>query len=199
MTQEAFASHLGVSRRAVAEWSSRPEMKPSKDYQEVLDVALERAPGAARQRFESISQIGMAWTGAEALTVAIAIVIHEDAVLLVCRRGDDGKGIAWQFPAGVVKPGALSSTVAVRETLSETGVHCAVSRSLGARLHPVTSVYCEYFLCEYLAGVAENNDMIENVSVTWVPITKLAKFVPADTIHRPIIEALEKSHDRAAA
>src|SRR5215472_4491055 len=42
--------------------------------------------------------------GPEVLTVAIAIVIDGGHVLLVCRRGDAGN-VAWQFPAGVVKPG----------------------------------------------------------------------------------------------
>lgn len=199
MTQESFAAHLGVSRRAVAEWSSRADMRPSKEFQELLDVALERAPDAVRQRFASITNATRGQAGPETLTVAIAVVVDEGNVLLVCRRGDDGKGISWQFPAGVVKPGGSPNTVAVRETLAETGIHCAATRSLGARLHPVTNVYCEYFLCDYLGGTVENRDMIENVSATWVPITKLTKFVPVDTIYPPIIDALEDIHDRTAS
>src|SRR5262245_1628949 len=55
-------------------------------------------------------------------------------------------------------------------------------KSLGARLHPITSVYCEYFLCDYLSGQASNRDEVENVSVEWVQMPKLTKFIPADRI-----------------
>jgi len=192
MTQEAFAAHLGVSRRAIAEWASRPEMRPSREYQELLDVALERAPAQARDRFSALTDVGSGRAGPEALTVAIAVVVNDEpAVLLVCRRGEDGKGISWQFPAGVVKPGVAAGSVAVRETLAETGIHCSLSKSLGARLHPITSVYCEYFLCEYLSGQAINRDEVENVCVEWVQVPKLTKFIPADRIYPPILEALE--------
>jgi 8-oxo-dGTP diphosphatase len=57
-----------------------------------------------------------------ALTVAIAVVVTETDVLMVCRRDADSSGISWQFPAGIVKPGSSARTVAVRETLAETSV-----------------------------------------------------------------------------
>lgn len=82
------------------------------------------------------------------LRVAVVVVLRGQDVLLVCRRDADATGIGWQFPAGVVKPGATSETVAVRETLAETGVHCTGRTSLGSRLHPVTGVICEYVLCD---------------------------------------------------
>jgi 8-oxo-dGTP diphosphatase len=97
--------------------------------------------------------------GAVLLTVAIAVVTDGPHVLLVCRRDDSG-ALFWQFPAGVVKPGVKAAVVAVRETLSETGIHCAVREPLGTRLHPVTQVFCEYFLCDYLTGTIENRDII---------------------------------------
>lgn len=50
---------------------------------------------------------------------------HQADVLVVCRREPEPSGLDWQLPAGIVKPGATPSTVAVRETLAETGVHCA--------------------------------------------------------------------------
>jgi hypothetical protein len=78
-----------------------------------------------------------------------------------------------------------------RWTGPETGVHCAVLRSLGRRLHPITNVHCEYLLCEYLGGEAENKDLAENVSVTWTPINRLTRFIPTDRIFPPVLEALE--------
>lgn len=123
--------------------------------------------------------------------MAIAVVQRDAAVLLVQRR-DDG-ALRWQFPAGIVKPGASSSDAAVRETFAETGVHCSVAEKIGARVHPTTGVYCEYLRCDYLAGEPENRDLVENASVTWVPIANLTKFIP-EGIYPPILEALGGTH-----
>ena len=108
---------------------------------------------------------------------------------MVCRRGTDD--LTWQFPAGIVKPGATPETVTAQETHAETGVHCAVSKHLGSRLHPVTGALCDYYLCEYLTGEASNRDALENVDVQWVPRAALARFIPTDRIYPPILEALE--------
>ena len=124
------------------------------------------------------------------LTVAIAIVRDEARVLLVQRRGTDEPD-SWQFPAGMVKPGLDPPTVAVRETLCETGVYCAPTGTIGSRVHPRTNVLCTYVLCEYLAGEAENRDPGENVSVTWSQTSKLTRFIPAEQIFPPVLAALE--------
>jgi 8-oxo-dGTP diphosphatase len=202
LTNEAFADHLGVAVRTVATWHQRPDLSPKADVQQALDTALERAPGAARTRFarlvsrhENTSPAGLA--AAQALRVAVAVVVKDSEVLIVCRRGDDGGGISWQFPAGMVKPGVPPEIVAVRETLGETDIHCTVVRKLGSRLHPITNVYCDYLLCEYLAGEATNVDIVENVSVLWIDKTRLTRFIPVDRIFPPILEALEVPVDPA--
>lgn len=198
MSNEAFAAHLGITTRAVAAWHKKPDTAPRGETQQLLDVALERASDTEKARF--FQELGKAGESAkpetqtesaQALKVAIAVVVRDRHVLLVCRRGDDGKGISWQFPAGMVKPGVQSATVAVRETLDETGVHCSVVRNLGSRLHPITHVFCEYLLCEYLTGDAENLDVVENVSVVWADKKELTRFIPAGQIYTPILEALE--------
>jgi hypothetical protein len=51
MTNEEFAEHLDVSVRTVAYWRNRPEMVPRQGMQQILDVALERAPELARAQF----------------------------------------------------------------------------------------------------------------------------------------------------
>ena len=195
LSNEAFAAHLGIATRTVAKWHEKPELTPRTEIQQLLDTALEQAPEAARARFATLitsaQPAGEPGTG-QPLTVAIAVVTRESAdVLIVQRRGDDGEGIAWQFPAGMVKPGVRPETVAIRETLAETGIHCAVTRRLGNRLHPITNVHCEYLLCEYLTGDAENKDPAENAAVTWAPISRLTRFIPADRIYPPILEVLE--------
>lgn len=197
MTNESFAAHLGTAVRTVATWHQRPERVPSTEMQQALDTALERADEGAKDRF--IAALGTAAnppalpheSAAHSLRVAIAVVVDGTNVLVVQRRGEDGAGISWQFPAGMVKPGVSPATVAVRETFAETGVHCAVIRELGSRLHPITNVYCDYLLCEYLTGEAHNIDIVENVSVTWAPKSKLTRFIPVHHIFPPILKALE--------
>lgn len=194
LSNEAFAEHLGVAVRTVATWHQKPDLTPRSEMQQLLDTALERAPAGVRARFaQLVTETSAPPTAPDAqlLRVAIAVVLRESEVLVVCRRGDDGRGITWQFPAGMVKPGIPVETVAIRETLGETGVHCSVVRSLGSRIHPITNVFCEYLLCDYLAGEAENNDVVENVSVVWADKRNLTRFIPADQIFPPILEALE--------
>jgi 8-oxo-dGTP diphosphatase len=198
MSNDGFAAHLGVSSRTVAAWHGKPDLVPRPDLQQALDTALERAPDGAKARFaqlvspsEPAQAAGIPAGEAQAFRVAIAVVVNGPKVLIVCRRGEDGGGISWQFPAGIVKPGVPPETVAVRETLAETSVHCSVVRSLGSRLHPITNVMCDYLLCEYLAGDAENIDVVENVSVTWADRAELTRFIPGDRIFPPVLEALE--------
>ncbi|MEU5086651.1 NUDIX hydrolase [Streptomyces sp. NPDC021356] len=194
---EQFAAHLGIAARTVAAWHSDASVVPRREMQQLLDTAYEQAPVAARQRFALLlakerGPTDSTPSGAQALRVAIAVVIRNRDVLLVCRRDDDAAGITWQFPAGVIKPGAKAETTTVRETLDETGVHCAVRQRLGNRLHPVTGVLCEYFLCEYLAGEASNTDAVENIDVMWVPRNSVPRFIPVDRIFPPILAVLEE-------
>jgi 8-oxo-dGTP pyrophosphatase MutT (NUDIX family) len=199
LTNEAFAKQLGVAVRTIATWHERPDLTPRAEMQQLLDTVFEQAPETARARFTRLvgsspgpAQPARSEPGSgHVLTVAIAIVTYDSNVLVVQRRGEDGAGITWQFPAGMVKPGVPSELVAVRETLGETGVHCRVVRSLGSRLHPITNVYCDYLLCDYLAGEPQNMDPVENVSVAWAPTSRLTRFIPAEHIFPPILEALE--------
>lgn len=189
MTQEAFAGHLGVSVRTVGKWSAEPDEQPRPDMQQILDTAYERASDSVRRRFSLLIRPTPNAVPAQALRVAIAVVLRDDEVLLVCRRGDDS--LSWQFPAGMCKPGAAVASVAVQETHAETGVHCAVREELGSRVHPKTGVLAHYVLCDYLAGEATNRDAVENTDVTWVPLASLTRFIPTENIFPPILSALE--------
>lgn len=135
-------------------------------------------------------------SGARLLRVAIAVVLRDADVLIVCRRGEEADGITWQFPAGVVKPGMPSATVAVRETFAETGVHCVVSRKLGSRLHPVTKVLCDYVLCDYVTGSATNADVVENVDAMWATRDELTRLIPVEQIYEPVLDALDAAARR---
>lgn len=188
MTNEQFAEHLDVSVRTVAGWHAEPDIVPRNDTQQLLDTAYERAPASVLRRFAALNRPALATVEAQALRVAIAIVTRDDEVLLVCRRGSDS--LSWQFPAGVVKPGASPTVVAVEETHAETGIRCTVREQLGSRIHPVTGVVAEYLSCEYLMGEASNHDPIENAEVAWVPRKQLTRFIPEQSIYPPILEAL---------
>lgn len=187
MTNEAFAAHLGVAVRTVAKWHATSDSVPRSEMQQILDTAYERAGESVRQRFRLLTA-PPEQARAQALRVAIAVVTRGAEVLLVCRRGHET--LSWQFPAGVVKPGASPETVAVRETHAETGVHCAVRQHLGTRIHPDTAVIADYYRCEYLMGDASNGDQEENADVAWVPRSALTRFIPAEKIYPPILEAL---------
>ncbi|MFB6977721.1 NUDIX hydrolase [Streptomyces scopuliridis] len=189
MSNERFANQLGVAVRTVAAWHQDPDMVPRSETQQILDIAYERADASVHRRFSVLSRPPSGSAPAQALRVAIAVVVRGDDVLLVRRRGDDA--LTWQFPAGMVKPGAAASAVAEQETHAETGVHCAVRERLGERVHPVTGVIADYHLCDYLAGDAVNLDELENMAVAWVARTQLHRFIPADRIYPPITAALE--------
>ncbi|MFI8206865.1 NUDIX domain-containing protein [Streptomyces sp. NPDC085937] len=189
MTNEAFAERLGISPRTVSRWHSSPGMVHRSEVQQILDTAHDQAGEAVQRRFALLLRPPVPRMEAQALRVAIAVVLRGEDVLLVCRRGDGE--LRWQFPAGMVKPGADPATVAVQETHGETGVHCTVREELGERVHPVTGVVAAYYLADHLAGDAANLDPLENVDVTWVPRASLTRFIPQEQIFPPVLTALE--------
>lgn len=197
MSQDEMAALIGVAKRTIAAWHERPDVRIRPELQRALDTAYERAGESVKVRFarqlKADDQADIdAVPASVALTVAIAVVTNETNVLLVCRRQDDPSGITWQFPAGIVKPGANSRTVAVRETLAETGIHCTVVRELGSRVHPMTGVFAEYFLCAYLTGQVENRDTDENLDAIWIPRQRIGEFIPAERVFPPVLQALSE-------
>lgn len=189
MTGESFARCLGVAPRTVASWHANPDVVPMNEIQSALDTLLEKALPPVRLRFARLVQPPAETAAAQALRVAIAVVVRHAEVLLVQRR--DAGSLSWQFPAGIVKPGGSSESVAIHEAHAETGVHAAVREHLGSRVHPATGALCDYYAAEYLTGEATNQDPLENASVQWVPIASLTRFIPADRIYAPILTALE--------
>jgi 8-oxo-dGTP pyrophosphatase MutT (NUDIX family) len=187
LTIEELAHRLEVSPRTVAGWHSDGSRVPRPHAQRLLDRLLAGAHPYERARFDDLRKDPTvpASTG---LHAALAIVVRSQDVLLVRRR--EPKALAWQFPAGVVKPESAAEDVAISETIAETGIDCTVRTRIGSRVHPRTGVYCVYLLCDYLAGEPENRDPLENVSVRWVPISDLSNFIPESAIYPPVLEAL---------
>ncbi len=196
LTNEGFAGRLGVAVRTVAGWNAKPELRPRSEMQQALDTLLDRASSTEVSRFRDNLASGEHDQSAQVLRAAIAIVVKDQEVLLVCRRVEDAAPLRWQFPAGIVKPGGSAERTAERETLAETGVRCSVTAHLGTRLHPLTRVFCDYLMCDYLTGEPENLDPVENLDVTWVRIARLSKFIPLDAIYSPVLTVLRGStHD----
>lgn len=191
LSNDEFADQLQVSARTVARWHAFPELVPRSAIQRDLDALLEGAAQPIRDRFTASATPAIMMPPGS-LRVAIALVQRNDDVLLV-RRRTDAAASSWQFPAGVVKPEASPEAVAVRETLAETGIDCAVRDTIGSRQHPITGVYCVYLLCDYLAGEPENRDPIENDSVRWVPRQSVKQFIDPATIYPPIRDILDRS------
>lgn len=197
LTNQTFADRLGIARRTVAGWHADPGLTPRMEMQQLLDELQTRLTPTELDRFHRCLSVDAGGTatpsGSEALRAAIAIVAGEQGVLVVRRRVDSSAAVNWQFPAGVIKPGGSAERVAERETLAETGVHCAAVSALGSRVHPVTRVHCSYVLCEYLAGDPVNLDPVENTDVLWAPIDRLSRFIPLTAIYPPVIAALRGS------
>jgi 8-oxo-dGTP diphosphatase len=162
----------------------QPHAEVAARLDELLGAAGELAATAEREITVQNSA-----SGAQALRVAVAVVLKANSVLLVRRRQSVGV-LSWQFPAGVVKPEDDPADIAVVETLAETGVACAVRASLGSRLHPVTAVFCHYYLCAYLAGDATNRDQAENAAVMWLERERLSEVIPTDHLFDKVRAAI---------
>ena len=54
LSKEGFADKLGVSARAVAKWSTQPDLTPYPQFQQMLDTLLERLDDATRLRFSML-------------------------------------------------------------------------------------------------------------------------------------------------
>lgn len=192
LTTEAFAARIEAAPRTVAAWAEKPGVIPRAAMQRALDGLYAGATAPQRARFAELS--GPENPAApQFFRVAMAVVTRGPDVLLV-RRQEDSSGIRYGFPAGTVKPGDDPAAVAVRETLAETGVSCAVRDYLGNRVHPVTGVQCEYFACSYEGGEAENRDEAENEGVAWAPVAELGTYVPRGSVFPPVLGLLEAQH-----
>jgi 8-oxo-dGTP pyrophosphatase MutT (NUDIX family) len=123
-----------------------------------------------------------------------AVVLHDDAVLLV-RRSDDG---SWAPVTGIVDPGEHPAQTAEREVLEETGVRCDVEELVWVnvtepRVH-VNGDHAQYldhtFRCRYLEGTPYPADD-ESVEVRWFRADDLPPM--KSSLRERIVTAIE--HD----
>ncbi|MFB7917981.1 NUDIX hydrolase [Streptomyces sp. NPDC056061] len=121
--------------------------------------------------------------------IAVAVVVREGRVLMVCRRVGEGR-LSWQFPAGEVGPGETPEDTAVRETREETGLDVAAVKSLGGRAHPVSDRLMSYTACEVVGGTAHVADTEELAELAWVAHGEIPQYVPHE-LFGPVQEYLD--------
>lgn len=110
-------------------------------------------------------------------SVAAAIIVERERVLLVCRRQAEG-ALLWTFPSGKVEQGESGEDAAVRETREEVGLEVAAVKTLGERIHPATGRRMIYVVCSPIAGEAHVADADELAEVEWCSRSRLDERVP---------------------
>jgi 8-oxo-dGTP diphosphatase len=123
-----------------------------------------------------------------------AVVLHQDAVLLVHRpRYDD-----WSFPKGKLDRGELAPVAAVREVGEETGVRVRLGVPLTAQRYPngnrmkTVSYWHGRVVGDPDVGGYQVNDEIDEVA--WVPLDKARKRLSYTFDERTLKEALATEH-----
>lgn len=109
---------------------------------------------------------------------ALAVVIHDDQVLLAQRGKDPGRGL-WGFPGGHVEWGETVRDAAVRELYEETGISARPQRYLThfdlIRRDESGETLAHYLLvsvlCRYVDGVPQAGD--DAMDARWMPVTEV--------------------------
>src|SRR3712207_6371492 len=84
-----------------------------------------------------------------------AIVIHNDALLMVQRASDPGKGL-WSLPGGRVEHGEYLADALKREVLEETGLEVEVGKLAGILEVPGPDLH--YVILDYHAVPTNGTD-----------------------------------------
>lgn len=103
-----------------------------------------------------------------------AIVIHDDALLMVQRANDPGKGL-WSLPGGRVEHGEFLADALRREVQEETGLEVEVGELAGILEVPGDDLH--YVILDYHAVVTGSPEPTANADagdVAWVPLDRVA-------------------------
>ncbi len=112
------------------------------------------------------------------VVATIAVVVRDDAVLLVRRANPPDAGL-WGFPGGKIEPGEPILAAAARELLEETAVHAEPGRvltALDAFDRDETGRLRQHFVlvaveCRWLSGTPVAGD--DALDARWVGIESL--------------------------
>lgn len=177
---------LTVGRRQYNRWLNGDVAHPRRDARSVLE----------RLFCESIETLLSPRTPTEApmtaqpMTVALAVVIHDEHILLTRRVQPVGPNhIEWVYPAGMVKPEEDPADAAEREVFEETGVSVKVAERIHERVLPSGALGI-YFRCDYMGGEASNRSPRENREVVWVPIAEFPDYVDLNYVSPYVLRLL---------
>ncbi|WP_230348482.1 NUDIX hydrolase [Methylobacillus methanolivorans] len=108
----------------------------------------------------------------------IAVVVHEEQVLLVRRANPPDAGY-WGFPGGKINVGETLEQAAIRELLEETGIHGAalqVLTAVDAFAHSAQQQLEQHFvliamLCQWVSGIPIAAD--DALETRWFSLAEL--------------------------
>ena len=134
------------------------------------------------------------------LPVAVAILIHENKVLLLKRNKEPYKNL-WSIPAGKVEFGEHVSDAALRELEEETGVKAKFIEHIGfVSEHLIENSEVTFQMMLHLCHVqAENHDLIESEEgeLRWFNLDTFnqldGKMIPSDFL---MIEEIFKKRQK---
>src|SRR5512133_3193909 len=110
------------------------------------------------------------------VTVASALIIHEDKVLLGQKREGDhpaGLGGKWVLPGGRVNPGETISDALLREVLEETNLHVSIEEIMGEHtdVRSNGSTRIIYFRCRPATMAARPGDDL--AALQWTEVARV--------------------------
>ena len=114
-------------------------------------------------------------------SVNVVVVNEADEILLICRT-DNGN---WALPGGAVDLGESVAQAAVRETIEETGIECAVTGIVGIYSNPrhvilhtsngeVRQEFSIVLTARLLSG--QPSPSSESSEVRWVPASDVPEY-----------------------
>lgn len=103
-----------------------------------------------------------------------AIVIHDDALLMVQRANEPGQGL-WSLPGGRVEPGEYLADALRREVQEETGLVVQIGELAGILEVPGDDLH--YVILDFHAVVDGPSEPVagtDAADVRWVPLDQVA-------------------------
>jgi len=102
-----------------------------------------------------------------------AVLVDDDALLLIRRANDPGRG-RWSLPGGRVEWGETLAHTVVREVLEETGVECVVGELIGW-VERITDEH-HYLIFDFAAYPMSSGDPVagdDALEARWVPLVEV--------------------------
>lgn len=126
---------------------------------------------------------------ADAVHVALALIVHQGRWLVARRRPDAHLGGLWEFPGGKCQPGEPPQNAAVREAREECGIEVEALRVMptfshdyGDRIVHLTPVVCQWLSGEPMA--------LDSEECRWATLSEIRRLeMPA--VNHDILRELE--------